>query len=412
MKRFIGIVLLLSLVTFCAFNQPRYDEKHFVTQLIDNGQAVQIIEYLGTSESVRIPQKINNMPVNEIGSDAFSFNDLTNVTIPGSVTRIGESAFYGNELTNITIPGSVTSIGPGAFASNKLVSVTIPGSVVVIEETSFMGNELNSVEIQNGITTIGGYAFSENQIVSVTIPNSVTVIGECAFSENQIVSLTIPGSVVLIEEGAFADNRLTTCITIPDSVKSIGAGAFCMNDIAKLTIPKGISVIEKGVFAANSLASVTIPNNVTAIGELAFAYNEALTRISIGQNVTVAQDAFENGFADYYAANGSKAGTYILDGGSWRPESGLGDWQASANPKKLKAVMGRLASLPLTLVSMLVTETLPPFGKKVMVYILSLSIYGFAQYHAIYTSLYKNPRLAVTPQYPLPGYPCIRGWPD
>lgn len=217
MKRTILGTVLLSLLTFCAFNQPRHDdEKHFAVQPIDGGQAVRIIEYLGSGESVRIPPQIGCLPVTEIGRYAFSSSELTNVTIPGSVTVIGEAAF--------------------------------------------------------------------------------------------------------------ADNRLTS-ITIPNSVQSIGAGAFGMNDLVEVTIPKGISVIEKLVFAGNSLISVTIPHNVTTIGDMAFAYNDALVRISIGPNVAIAQDAFENGFADYYIENGCKAGIYIFDSGSWIPERGPEDGQ-------------------------------------------------------------------------------------
>jgi len=180
--------------------------------------------------------------------------------------------------------------------------------------------------------------FAENRLTGVIIPGSVTVIGEAAFTENQLINVTISDGVTVIDKAAFADNRLTG-ITIPDSVTSIGAGAFCMNDIAELTIPRGISSIEKGVFAANSLVSVTIPNNVTVIEASAFAYNDALARINIGPNVTIAQNAFENGFAGYYEENESKAGTYILDNGSWMPESRPEDGQAAAQPRKLREVI-------------------------------------------------------------------------
>ena len=55
---------------------------------------------------------------------AFAGNELTNVTIPPSVTDIEIDAFYENQLTEITIPSSVTSIGLNAFALNQLTSVT------------------------------------------------------------------------------------------------------------------------------------------------------------------------------------------------------------------------------------------------------------------------------------------------
>jgi hypothetical protein len=49
MKRTIIGTVLLPLITFCAFNQPGYDdEKHFAVRSVDGGQAVRIIDYLGS----------------------------------------------------------------------------------------------------------------------------------------------------------------------------------------------------------------------------------------------------------------------------------------------------------------------------------------------------------------------------
>ena len=110
-------------------------------------------------KDVVIPSKIDNKTVITIGGEAFSFNQLTSVTIPNSVTTIGSAAFSFNQLTSVTIPNSVTTIGHHAFSSNQLTSVTIPDSV----------------------TSIGNYAFFDNQLTSVTIPNSVTTIGKSAF---------------------------------------------------------------------------------------------------------------------------------------------------------------------------------------------------------------------------------------
>ncbi|MDR3171053.1 MAG: leucine-rich repeat domain-containing protein [Treponema sp.] len=93
--------------------------------------------YSGTVKDVRIPDKINGLPVTTIGEWAFSGNQLTSVTIPNTVTSIGERAFYGNKLTSVTIPNSVTSIKSGAFESNQLTSVTIPKSVTSIDDEAF-----------------------------------------------------------------------------------------------------------------------------------------------------------------------------------------------------------------------------------------------------------------------------------
>jgi hypothetical protein len=110
--------------------------------------------------------------------------ELTDVTIPESVTIIGEYAFARKQLTTVIIPDSVTIIGYGAFSVNQLTTVTIPDSVTTIAQGAFTENQLTTVTIPNSVTTIGDGAFSYNQLTKITIPNSVTTIGDRAFFGN------------------------------------------------------------------------------------------------------------------------------------------------------------------------------------------------------------------------------------
>ena len=74
--------------------------------------------------------------------------NLSEVTIPASVTEIGPYAFQDcTGLSEVTIPASVKTIGPGAFYSCiGLTEVTIP----------------------EGVTTIGDYAFANTDLSEVT----------------------------------------------------------------------------------------------------------------------------------------------------------------------------------------------------------------------------------------------------
>ena len=178
-----------------------------------------------------------------IGSYAFSYTQLTSVTIPDSVTSIGSYAFYTNLLTSVTIPNSVTSIGNYAFNGNQITSVTIP----------------------NSVTTIGNGTFGSNQLTSVTIPNSVTSIGDLAFGVNQLTSVTIPNSVTTIGNGTFIYNSNLATVNCNTTLAAfVGFNAF-LNTASPLTIHARAT---DDSWTAGTGLSFQGNNNVTVIKDL------------------------------------------------------------------------------------------------------------------------------------------------
>lgn len=173
------------------------------------------------------------------------------------------------------------------------------------------------------VTRIGDGAYQGKYLSGVTIPDSVTQIKSFAFADNQLSSVSIPNSVTQIERSAFFGNKLASVI-IPDSVTKIEKDTFAGNQLRSVTIPDSVTQIEKGAFADNQLISVVIPDSVTKIGPWAFQRNQLLS-ITIGKNVALGHQGhqgyeatFNTSFDNFYRANGSRAGTYHLDGGSWK----------------------------------------------------------------------------------------------
>ena len=112
-------------------------------------------------------------------------NNLTEITIPDSVTSIGVSVFEGcTSLTNIIIPDSITSIEQSAFKScTSLTNIIIPDSVTSIGVGAFRYcNSLTNITIPDSVTSIGDYTFwGCDLLANITIPNTVTSIGFGAF---------------------------------------------------------------------------------------------------------------------------------------------------------------------------------------------------------------------------------------
>lgn len=276
-----------------------------------NDGSITITGYTGGD--AMIPSSTNGLPVTSIGEGAFEgcFLDLTNVTIPDSVTNIGYYAFIGcSKLASLTIPNSVTSLGDYAFdGCTGLTNVNVGSSVKSIGEWAFFDcNGLTDITLPNSVTTVGDDAFLDcTSLADITLPDSVTNIGQGAFSGCSLTNLTLDGGVISIGSGAFQGCRCLTAVEIPSSVISIGLGAFegCV-ELTNITVDLNNPAYSSagGVLFDVNLAtliqfptglggSYVIPSSVTSIGEDAFLGCSGLTRVTLGSGIsTIGSEAF------------------------------------------------------------------------------------------------------------------------
>ena len=230
--------------------------------------------------SITIPNSVTI-----IGGGAFRHTGLTSVVIPNSVTYIGVIAFEHTPLTSITIPNSVTSIGLGAFANTSLTSITLPENITSIEESTFRHTPLVSIVIPENVTSIGWRAFENTNITSITIPRNVTEIGSGnggAFGGTPLETVNL--NAINLTRGLFGSATLRT-VNIGNEVQTIPNGAFNgSTSLTTITIPNSVTSIGDMAFRNTGLTSIAIPNSVTSIGDRAFE-NSGLTTITIGSNV-------------------------------------------------------------------------------------------------------------------------------
>ena len=308
---------------------------------IVDGRSVTITGYTGNATTLNIPERIQSLPVTAIGRNAFSsYDSLTSVTIPSSVTSIGDYAFHASGLTSITvdnrnpsyasidgvlfdkniqtlftypryknqstyvIPSSVTSIVNAAFAGcSSLTSITIPSSVTSIGDSAFLDcDSLTNVTIPSSVTSIGGYAFVGcSSLTNVAISSSVTTIGEQAFRDcESLTNVTISSSVTSIGDSVFWGCSSLTSITVDNrnpSYASIDGVLFDKNirtliiypegkTARAYTIPSSVTSIGDGAFIDSSLTNVTIPSSVTSVGDVAFRDCSSLANVTIPSSVT------------------------------------------------------------------------------------------------------------------------------
>jgi len=93
-RKTVPAFILMAAMAAAACGQ-RYDpESDFKASPRDGCKSAEITKYLGSKWEVRIPPRIQNLPVTGIAGGAFAgYADLISVTIPESVTFIGWGSF-------------------------------------------------------------------------------------------------------------------------------------------------------------------------------------------------------------------------------------------------------------------------------------------------------------------------------
>ncbi len=132
--------------------------------------------------------------------------------------------------------------------------------------------EIKHVVIGEGIVNVGLARFAcLNKLETVTLANSVKVIEEAAFANSpNLKSITMSG-VTTIGESAFSGCGFVS-VEIPDNVTSIGDRAYALcYSLESVDIGDGVEVIGDSAFVSCSkLSSLNIGESVSVIEELAF----------------------------------------------------------------------------------------------------------------------------------------------
>lgn len=237
--------------------------------------------------------------------------DASGTSSPIATGSCGDNVTY-------SIYSDMTMVISGTGAMTDFV---VDGEGVITRDNNDYWTQVKTVTIEEGVTSIGAYAFSYcAELTSVTIPSSVTKIQQCAFRDcTSLASLTIPSSVTIIRDRAFENTAWYN--NQPEGLIYFNDFAYKykgeMPESSSIAIRNGTVIIsEYAFYDCAGLASVTIPNSVRYIGELAFScpnlssiYVESETPASIYTDV----DDSEN-LATFYSVNKNTCVLYVPNG--------------------------------------------------------------------------------------------------
>ena len=207
-------------------------------------------------------------------------SSLTSIEIPEGVTSIGNYAFY--QCTALT---SVTSLNstPPTCGSNVFSSSTYTSATLYAASTDYL--------------TADYWEDFENTVIIGTCGENLT----WTYSGN---SLTISGSGAMYNytsAEAVPWNSVAssiTTVTLPDELTTIGDYAFYRcSAIMSISIPSSVTSIgEYAFYGCSTLTSIEIPEAVTTIGDYAFSGCTAITTVtSLNETPpTIAENTFSS----------------------------------------------------------------------------------------------------------------------
>ena len=300
MKKVISIILIcvLFLSVFPVGSYAAATASDFTFELNSNKTGYVLKKYNGKSTRVVIPETYNGLPVTEIGSSIFVFNDyVKTLDIPSSVTKINSYAFANcTALKSLTVPDSVKETGSAYLYNCKsLEELTVPflGLKKEQDDTSsynmgmifgYLDPESNNV--MPAFITQKRINYETNEVKlceSLFTPTlkKVTVTGGKipfgAFSDcNSIEKIILEKGVKKIEESAFEGCTALTEMIIPDTVTAIGRRAFyrCLS-LADVVISANVKKIEdETFFNCTNLRSIDLPIGIESFGSCALEGTE------------------------------------------------------------------------------------------------------------------------------------------
>lgn len=205
-----------------------------------------------------------------------------------------------------------TQNGTGLFATEEegFEYVSFPSHLEKIGDRAFVNNGLTGMDsFPQTLKEIGMASFQQNELTSIILPDSVTTVGGGAFGSNPTIqTIVISKGMTEIAGGAFGCStgdmwmENLTELVIPDNITKIGQNAFAGNNIKNIVIPASVKEIGKYAFSTKNYlkdtCTVELSEGLVTIGDYAFR-NKVIEKIEIPSTVTgIKKNTFLKQYSD------------------------------------------------------------------------------------------------------------------
>ena len=321
-----AIALFISIMGFAANVIPNAEGINLYYELNSETKLATILPSEGDAYKgvISIPEQVTfegtTYDVATIEKEAFKdCKDLTEISIPRTITKIGGHAFKGCENLR-TVNYNANNCVSAADAKGKsiysafedcksITTVNFGGDVVIIPEYLFWGcTGLTEITIPENVQQIGGAAFIDCNAISKVTINAIKCIrmssdnNRPAFVGAPITTVEFGPLATTIPDYAFYGCKTLTSITIPENITAIGGAAFqnCPNLTTVIFNARNCTVAHtilgdniNPAFNNNAITRVEFGPQVNNIPNYMFWGCKGITDIVFGANIeTIGQSAF------------------------------------------------------------------------------------------------------------------------
>ena len=194
----------------------REENTGFYLEVKYKNNKANLLQYDGFDENIKVPEKIGNYTITQIGNFAFYYGkvysvmNVRNVELPDTIEIIGNSSFYNLEtLESIKIPKNVKSIGKSAFSNcSKIEKINVDsdnkffvvndGILYDYDKTKLLyfptSKEMNEYNGLNSLLEIDDYAFYyTTKINKLILPAGIKNVGQYAFAHSPLKEIYFAG---------------------------------------------------------------------------------------------------------------------------------------------------------------------------------------------------------------------------
>lgn len=314
------------------------------------------VRYLGSRTFANTALTMIRLPagLREIGSACFAGAALQSVELPEGLERIDEQAFFGlADQMRVRIPASVKYIGRLAFPC-RIEELLVCGTTTSSANEPFSGaqtvychrsapiareikepthriyfDELDYDPAAYPLRAAGGLQYrrigdeavvvrgpGEGDVIvpetldgapvtaleplcfyetgqkygTVTLPDTVRTVGRRAVCAKQA---NVPQQLRVAGDGAFAETRLTGTPQFSALVRA-GTESFLGCGLTEAVFGTALRSLGERAFALNQLRAVTLAEGVETLGAEVFAWNAALSELTVPSTVTQCEGCLKN----------------------------------------------------------------------------------------------------------------------